>query len=311
MRPEIWWADIVRAGNRLGTEPSERFFAIARALGFGSRESPADENVSFTDADRLGVSLPHPRVKTESTTSAPAPSATANRLGTLEPTGVVQLTSPLTEGSTLPRPSDSQTRAVQHRSLLAPRSANAILDYLIAVQIAEGLPDVAPVVDAIASGRAVTGVPRSTRRTLRYGVQVLVDLSEGMRPFCDDENQVVEQVRALVGRESTDVKYFIGTPLRGAGSGPESTWQGYSPPAFGMGVLLLTDFGVGGDRLTLKHGSQEEWVRFFDRLRRQRCQAVALVPYPAHRWPNAVRLHCRMLTWDRNVTAGHARSAML
>ncbi|WP_143049944.1 hypothetical protein [Asanoa ishikariensis] len=217
----------------------------------------------------------------------------------------------LPTGPVLARPSPRPSAPRPHLSLLAPRSTTAILQYLLSRLVADGPVDVAAVIEQIAAGRPLPTLPRRPQRTLRFGAEILVDLGEHMRPFRRDQADVVAAARAVVGVGSSSVRYFADAPLRGIGPGRRAGWTpGYSPPAAGTAVLLLTDLGIGGDRLSLERASVPEWLRFLRLVGRAGCRPVALVPYPPERWPSRLRALCPMLTWDRDVTVGTARTAV-
>jgi hypothetical protein len=311
---EIWWGDVIRASRALGTRSEADFTALARLLGFGRPAAPvpaADRAPEPSTPDGPGAA------GAGEAGDEPVPPQARGGPGAghpvqgvlLAPVATQPLGPRLGEGSVLARP--AQTRPVlPHRSLLAPRSTAAILQYLLSREVADGPVDLSAAIETIAAGRPLRALPRQARRTLRFGTQILVDLGEGMRPFRRDQVEVIDAVHAVVGREATTVRYFAGAPLRPAGAGRRRPWRLYSPPAPGSTVLILSDLGIGGDRLLLERATVAEWAAFLRLVHRARCAPVALVPYPPSRWPRALRPLCPMLTWDRHVTVGHARAAL-
>jgi hypothetical protein len=308
---DIWWGDVVRTSSAMGVTTAAEFERVAALLGFGGppppktgdTAAPARRRVRRPDGQRRhdAADAPDTGPVDESAPQRAAPTV-------LTPVAEERIKRGLKSGPVLARTpaSPSPTSAV-HQPLLSPRSTNGILHYLLSRLVPDGPADVEALLAAITAGRPPEGLPRRPRRTLRFGVEVLVDLSTSMRPFRRDQSQVVDSVRALVGATATRVALFADAPLRGVGAGPQWTWHDYVPRP-GSRVLLLTDFGIGGDPLALDRGTPAEWRAFFRVLHRSGSQPVALVPYPPARWPGWLRDRCPLLLWDRRVTTGQART---
>jgi hypothetical protein len=315
MAGSIWWGDILRAAAAMDVTTPQEFQAVARALGFEVSEASSESLVPPSRNPRPE----HPAVRPatgkadrqEQHDQRHDPAGHPLSRSLLQPIGERPVGGTLTDGPILARPAPiTQPAPLRHQRLLSPRSTNGILQYLLSRLVMDGPADVAALVETIAAGRPSVVVPRRPRRTLRFGAQVLVDLGDSMRPFRLDQTQIVESVRGLVGPASTAVHYFADAPLRNAGRGPRSTWRAYRPPPPGIPVLLLTEFGIGGDRLSPQRSSTAEWLAFFELLRRRGSSSVALVPYPPARWPRWLHRQCPALQWDRHVTVGQARAAM-
>jgi hypothetical protein len=150
----------------------------------------------------------------------------------------------------------------------------------------------------------VESLLRRPVRTLRFGVQVLLDLGTGMELFTRDLHDVVNHVRATVGHEHTEVVYFDNCPVRGAGPGPRWTWREYAPPAPGTRVLILSDLGMGGPNLNPRRSTRVEWECLVRNLAHAQCTAVAFVPFPKQRWPSWAAKLLPLIPWDRQTTAG-------
>jgi hypothetical protein len=180
------------------------------------------------------------------------------------------------------------------------------LQLLLERQTADGPVDVVKLIRLAATLRVST-VPLRHVPTLRFGVQILVDGGDGMAPFAADQDHVVRQVRDLVGAERTEVRYFANAPLRGVGYGPVWTWTDYRPPAPGTPVLVLSDIGLGGWWLDPARAERSEWEEFARVIVGHGCELIALVPYPAARWPAWLTRRFAVATWDRRLTAGRAQ----
>ncbi|MFH8802597.1 hypothetical protein ACH4F6_23795 [Streptomyces sp. NPDC017936] len=317
-RPEVWLSDLLKALTALDADP-ELAVVIASLLGLEpvpprpvppAREPrPGDEPgpvFRLPAADGGPARIPGTGPEPGEDREAPAP----------EPRVPAVLFPPLVrvsagpppavdwEGTpTLPeRTTGRPARALE--PLLPPRAAPAVLRGALATRTpVGGAPDVGALVDAVARGVACRELPRVPRSTLRFGVQVLVDLGDGMAAFADDQEAVVDQLGGLIGVEHLEVLYFADCPLRGAGRGGRAGWLPYRPPARGTRVLLLSDLGRAGRAQRLHAASVRDWRGFLDRVHRAQCTAVALVPFPAHRVPSGLRNRLAVLPWDRRTTA--------
>ena len=117
-------------------------------------------------------------------------------------------------------------------------------------------------------------------------------------------------MRAIAGDQLTSITYFSDVPARGAGTGPRWTWEDYQPPGPGTRVLVLSDFGLGAPLWYARGGDTAEWRLFVHRLRRQGCDAVALVPVPAGRWPGWLTALMPLICWDRSTTVSTVIAAL-
>lgn len=152
--------------------------------------------------------------------------------------------------------------------------------------VAEGPVDIERLLGLMGTATVVTELPRQPVRTVRFGVQVIVDLGEGMEPFLRDAMRVLERAAAISGRHGCDVLYFADCPLHRSGPGAAWTWGSYHPPATGTRVLVLSDFGLHLDaagRLPPRY--EEDWRHTAGLIRHNGCSPVALVPAPLDRWP--------------------------
>ncbi len=314
MLREIWWADLLRAGAALGIQSASEFAALARVLGFVERDSAAFDSPDSTarPAQQAGVDdepAPEPSGP-PATRRADASQRSKTSIAVLNPIGTELIEADLTAGPTLAIPM-SGSHVLPHEPLLASHSAPAILAIVLSRHVDDGPLDQGRAIETLATGRPLAGLPRELRPTLRYGTQILVDLSDSMQPYRRDQFELLKMVRAVAGAAGTDVTFFVTCPTLGAGRGRRRrAWTNYRTPAAGTRVLLLTDFGIGGDHsLTPDRATTADWIAFFRLLRGGGCEPIALVPYTASRRPARLRAWCQMLTWDRHVTVGHARTA--
>ncbi|RKG97358.1 hypothetical protein D7X32_32910 [Corallococcus carmarthensis] len=210
----------------------------------------------------------------------------------------------------LPLEADTEHTPLEVPPLIEPRRRRALLSTALATDAPEGRPLMEPLVRAIARAQVLTTLPRRSRPTLRRGVQLLVDVGEGMIPFDSDVRSMVEGVRRCAGESKTTVLSFTGSPQWGVTSadGERRPW---SPPLRGTPLLLLTDLGLGGPP-TAHRAYEAEWLRFAAAARHAGCPLIAWVPYPPQRWPRALQRKLVLLHWDGATRASairHRRTA--
>lgn len=315
-RGEIWLGDVLRAADALGAHDAGEIAAIARLLGM---RPPAHRTDTPADAPGRGhrgatggrprpAPVAPPRPQDPADTEAPAPGVPL-----LEPQpargfpGQREWTQPALAPA---KPADHGARP-RPAPLLPPQSEAATLRLLVSRAVPEGEVDIAQLLDMLGTATPITELPHRQVRTLRYGVQMLVDLGEGMQPFLRDSARLIERVTAVSGRHGTDVRWFAGCPLDRCGPGAGWTWGPYRPPAAGTRVLVVSDFGGQlAARGSLPAHYAEDWRRTAELVRYNGCSPVALVPAPPESWPGWLASVMPALCWDRSTTAAVARSAL-
>lgn len=318
MSGDIWLGDAARALAAL-THDDRTERAVLRLLGLtpdtrtkpvhgGQSESGARVSSPSVDAaPSPEPGLPAPAVDEPAATAAPV--EVPDGLPLLTPIGFEPPRPLPAPAQPLPRVDQSRLRVARpHEPLLAPRSALAVLGLALSRPAPEGEIDSDAFVQAISRAQPVDNLPRRLTRTLRFGVQVLVDLGAGMLPFARDQHDLVARVRSLFGPERTDVQRFADAPLRGTGPGARWTWKPYQPPPPDTRILLLSNFGIGGHPLDYLAGDRTEWQEFLDVVARHKATPVGFVPYPPQRWPLWLRSQLTLVCWDRGTTVSTIRS---
>jgi hypothetical protein len=318
MPSEIWVGDLARALAALPPGRDTAADTVARLLGFAR---PSAETAPATPAGQADGDAP---AGFASAGQEPGAGGGAQEDGTPKspepPRSDLPLLKPVArqavEGTgwgteSLPPPEIETVGTVHERiPLLEPRSAAATFQTMIARKFPDGPLDVPAVVEMLARRQLPDRLPRQAWPTLRFGIEVLVDLGLPMRLFAGDQAQVVQQVRAIAGDQLTNVRYFSDVPARGAGTGPRWTWEEYEPPGPGTRVLVLSDFGLGAPLWYAHRGDADEWRSFTHLLRRQGCDAVALAPVPAGRWPGWLTALMPLICWDRTTTVSTVIAAL-
>jgi hypothetical protein len=321
---EIWVADWVRASDAVGDDPDVQR-RVARLLGFGAADltpaprpdlpppcpattAPPADDLPLAPSARppggSGVPLEPPPPRTDQ----PSPGGDRTRLPALPVLEPVGHDAPdVTDWALVPSLDEVTERHLSARPPLEPllttRSSAAILNAALTTTVRDdGEPDIEALVDFFARGIPPTRLPRAPRPTLRFGVQVLVDLGEAMQPYRRDQRELVRQITGLVGAELTQIRYFADSPARGAGTGGRGTWRPYRTPSQGTRVLVVSDLGVGGPLPHRRRASVAEWYDVLDEIVRAGCTTLALVPYPVDRVPTELTRLLSALTWDRTTT---------
>jgi len=293
--------DLARALARLKPESAATREQIARLLGFDVRELPQQRTTTAPPVPPA-PELPPPSL--QSSTFAPEPDRMApQRIEPVstEPPRPLRL---LLDGPTLERPHmSSPSSPIAFAPLFKPLWERNLITAAVVTRAPNGPVDVSRLCDTAARGRPLRAIPRLPQPSLFRGVQVLVDLGEGMEPFARDQAHLLDELRRIVGDESTSVAHFRNNPLRGTGVNPW-TWGAYRPPHPGTPVLALTDLAIGGPTLDPDRSSEDEWLAFAERLAQASCPVVALVPYPERRWPRKLKGKMTLVCWDRSTTVG-------
>ncbi|MFB6889771.1 hypothetical protein ACFCX4_10705 [Kitasatospora sp. NPDC056327] len=184
------------------------------------------------------------------------------------------------------------------------------LQTLLSRVVPEGRIDTDRLLELLTTGRPLLGLPRLPVRTLRFGVQILVDLGAGMELFAEDQEMIITKIRAIAGTHATSVLHFGDSPLHRIGPGAGWTWRPYRPPAPGTRVVVLSNFANHIPDRPAPPALRDEWRQLCELLRRGGCRPVALVPLPASRRPHWVTALMPALCWDRTGPAGPTHPAL-
>jgi len=305
----IWIGDLIRAWTLIGAGTSEERDAIAVLLGFEAATVRDDwpREHGIPPAIPPAVADEKPRARTRDPDRA---SQVDSDTGIVRLTPVEGARRPKTdwlEGRrSLPAPAGTTVRgaAPEIAPLFEPAWTRGILREAVAMRLPTDEPDLDALLERIALAEPVERLPLLRTKSLRRGVQVLVDRSDGMLPYRDDQLWLVRQTRRMLGADQVQIVNFTGTPLRGAVSGSSGVTEPYQPPPAGVPVLLLGDLGIAAASSLAERATDGEWLEFADLLAEAGCPLVAFVPYPVHRWPVRLRGRLAMVQWDRGVTAG-------
>ncbi|MFF3379203.1 hypothetical protein ACFYXF_40400 [Streptomyces sp. NPDC002680] len=324
--PETWLGDLARAATTLGITDAAGWERAAALLGLGTGAASALPAERVRDVTALAQRAPTPAPEPAGPAGdgEPEPTAAQPDDGARQPVADEATSRLVAIGHRPPRrtgwpvdplPAPRSTPAAEadappHLPLLAPRSTGAVLHALLSRVTPEGDPDVERAADHLARGLPLAEIPRRPLPTLRHGVQILADISPSMEPFARDVDDIIGQVRNLVGAAGTRVLRFADCPSRGAGPGPRGTWRPYRPPQHGTRVLLLSSLGTVGPAFDPHRGTEREWREFLLRVRQHGCDTVALVPLPERLWPAWWQSCLWAVAWDRGTTVGRVAGGL-
>ena len=234
----------------------------------------------------------------------PKPSPQVSELTSVERVPGLQEAPPWAGDATtreLPLPSEEGPLAPE--PLFEPRWTRAILSFSVATPSSDRPVDAEALVEIVALGRPLTVLPRLPWRTLRRGVQLLVDRADALAPFARDLTMLEAALLDVVGRERVLVRSFAACPTRGTGVGSRRKWsEGYAPPPSGVPVLVVTDLGASLRTYSGERARPSEWLEFAQWVKRAGCPLLALVPYAECRLPPDLTRAMTVIPWDRTTT---------
>ena len=185
-----------------------------------------------------------------------------------------------------------------------------ILSSALATHVKEGELDLQGIVATVSSGQPLEYLPRLPVPTLRRGVQLLLDVGQGMDPFAEDQRGLVRALDDVLADDRLEVLLFAGCPARGVRGESESRYRAWHPPPRGVPLLAVTDLGIGGPMLDRDRPTTAEWLAFTYRVREAGYDIVAFVPYEATRWPQRLLSTMKLIHWSERTTVGAVRRAL-
>jgi len=198
---------------------------------------------------------------------------------------------------------DETKEAPAPLSLFPRLQRRGILSAALATYVNEGEIDLFVVIESLAALRPLTSLPRNPSRTLRRGVQLLIDRGVGMDPFLADQDGLIQQLDDILNDDRLEVLYFAECPTRGVSDRPAGPRRPWRAPPSRVPVLIVTDLGIGGPLLADDRASIREWLRFAQRVRTLGHRPIGLVPYEARRWPPLLARAMVLLHWSERTTA--------
>jgi hypothetical protein len=187
--------------------------------------------------------------------------------------------------------------------LFPPASQRALLISMLS-KLAPGREiDVSRLVDRVASREVFSKLPLRRRLSTSGGVQVLLDVSDRMEPFAQDQSQLIESLRRQIPENRLEVLHCDGAPPDRA----RQAKHGYRYPPRGTLVLLVGDVGQGGGPFSPRSPKPELWVAFAHRLAVQGCEFLVLAPLSPDQIDRATADRIEIIPWDRRFSGAAVR----
>lgn len=194
------------------------------------------------------------------------------------------------------------------REPLFPRLTVAgVLGAAVATQRDGPRVDIQTLIAHTVSGRPFRTLPRLPMASRARGMQLLLDRSEAMTPFFDDQLELEEAFRRVVGGPRCEAYDFVDDPAAASAVTATNSARLWKPQA-GKPVVVVTDFGLGGASDGAQRTSAQAWRAFATDLRRRGVPLLAIVPHPPVQWPPFVARNFVAIHWDGRTRAEHVRS---
>lgn len=300
-RGDIWLGDALRAAREMHADDAA-LASILRCLGLHSPPANA-QALPLPDAFQPPPQRPERDASATDENSQPRVPAPEAALGedyrlpsTLDRLPAQTQTPPAWLEKAQPLRMDSESPPMRAAPPLLPHlQRRSLLSAALASHAEDGAPDLRRIVQTLGRGRVLRRVPRLTRRTLRHGVEVHLDNAPWMRPYQEDQRELLAYLPKLMPPGRVRVVTIKGQPAPVAAGAPPTP------------VLLLSDLGTGYQPQALAPGLPAAWQGFANALRRQGRHAVALLPYASPRWPRVSGM--ALLYWHEGLNLSEVRRA--
>ena len=304
-RPAIFLGDVAEALRALEPGDDRTAAAIVRLLGIEPSQRKTFPRAASVALPRPDVAEPLPEPPEPVTVPESYRYVPSNlRSQTLEAGSPAALRVPGHETRLDVGSSEREEPRLPLAPLLRTTSARAILAASLSTEIVTGI-DVEKALVVIARHEPFDRLPLRTIRSLRRGVQLLVDKSAGMAPYFRDQAWLAAWIARVVGPHRMELASFAGVPQRGLHRGLRRM-RPYQLPPRRTPIVLLTDLGIARPPSLDNAAGTAEWLTFASMARHAGCPVIAFVPYPRERWPRSLRGAMHILRWDRQLTADRA-----
>lgn len=313
-RGEIGLGDLLTALDALADGDGRYAAAIGRCLGFAGidpnpkerrsgawdqTQQPEDRSPERNVQPGPGGGEPPP----QTTVPEPPTEPRSTRWRPLEP---IEWAPAPPDLSDVPRLS-GEGEPPPFQSLLPTGTARSIISTAVATLAPGREPDIDRLIELLSTSRVPRAIPMLPCATLERGVDLLLDHSEGMEPLFDDLRTLVDQSRAVVGRERHWRYSFRGDPFaagrRIPGQKEAERWR----PTRGRPVLVATDVGLNAPPEARDTVTAATWRAFGQRCREARCPVILLIPRRPSLWPAFVFDYFAPVHWDPHTRAGTVR----
>ena len=290
-------ADLLRA---LAHSDPDHETEIGRLLGFGQTPTRPEPPISLPPGpgprDRNDADTSVPPI-IESAPLAPTPFWYAKAFA-VRGTPIEIKTAP----QTIPTWKNAPTEPPVLRLLAPWRDLLPQLQELLGADIAASGVDVEGVVEAWSRGRQLERLPRLRHRRLGPHVQLILDRSDRLVPFWDDQDVVASALRAWIPAH----RLVRGIAHEGVEE-PRLEDRGgqlsdYRVPGPGGIALVLGDLGC----LEPGQAATDRWHELGLKIAASGGTPAALLPAPLDRCPSSLRTVWKVAPWERPAPEGTA-----
>lgn len=306
-------ADLITALDKLSPSDEEAMHAIVEILGM-RLETKLVEVERSEHHEEVSDSI---TIKNEQTTKTePIPHSTPP--GTSKISAGIRYPSALThlEKSHVAPPawfhnplplkstkgSGGSTTSYPLQTLFLQNWTRAILISALSTHKNLGSIEIDKIINRISIYEPLKQIPRRPLPTMVHRVQVLIDRSEALEPFYQDQTHLKSAIRKVAGSDRTKIMEFMGCPSWGVRDAKCDDWSDYHPPASRTTVLLITDLGILHNPYLSNMARVSDWLRFAGIVRKAGCSLVAFVPYPPARWQKPLHEAMTIIQWDRTTS---------
>ena len=207
-----------------------------------------------------------------------------------------------TAGAALPRAREAGSPAPLP-GILGRLEGRGIYTAALSTWVDEGEPDLDRAVNELANYRPLRQLPRLPLRTLRRGVQLLLDTGPSMAPYAMDVHALDDELGTLLSGSQMERWYFMRCPIRGVRESLRSRARVWPSPPRGMPVLAVSDFGIADNLNDEDAASVAEWRRFAGEVRAEGHPLIGLVPFEPRRWPEPLASAITLIHWSERTIA--------
>ncbi len=251
---------------------------------------------------------PEPHTAPQSPNPTPSTATTAAHDAQLILGAISYATGSTRKVSTLTFPEEAKaaTRELALEPLLRPVVTRAVVSTALARRTSAGPLDLRRITQMLARRAPIRSLPRSTAWGVAPWTRVLIDRGAGMTPFLRDATDFAQRIRAVAGRDRTEVVHFSGSPLE---VGLLPLQEPLPVPRPATAVLALTDLGIAPSGAFVPD-LFEQWLQIASDLRGAGSTLVVFVPYPQRRWPAPLAERLCLVPWDRHTSIADVRRAL-
>lgn len=306
----IGYGDYIRTVNKLNVEKDELKF-VAKCLGFDfflndqairsekNEEDTTVDNKLDTENNPTGPeegSIIEPTVPEDKAKPPKNKSLTIKSLNNSENSCLPNWD----KIDSLKSDNDSEVFPKLIDTLFEKELSRSILVNNLSLKSADGDVDIEKLVDNIVNLKEFSPIPKKLTKTLRNGLHVVVDVSEGMELFMDDQDALIAEINKIVPKDNMTIVYEQGCPIKTEYSFNKfGDNKKFEFPQKNRPILLLSDLGLSKTVLFMSRSYPREWIKFVEQANLHSVPVIAFVPYSPQRWPAMLKNKITIVHWDR------------